>query len=356
MGFTPLPSFVGGLLLSYSTSTLLATQGRILGCSGVSHATVAGLLLPESPTNDRKQAWKWATTAGLVVGGMVLRVVRPQLETWIGASIFDAPIAIQQLGWVRILAAGFLVGAGTKLANGCTSGHMLIGLARKSKRSLVAVLTFFTSALLTSTVLFPSPLLSLYSAASKLPFPLPDTYDAAPPIVALLILVAPVLSSLPSVSYSLPLPAHLKPVVQSFFLGLTFTIGLALAGMTRPTKVLSFFFLPGLAPAPAPAWDPSLAMVALGGLVPNFFVWNKVLARWKRPIENDKWECPPVATGRIDAKLVLGSAMFGIGWGLMGICPGPMLALLGAGPAIAGSAFFAFASAYAFGGLVARPF
>merc|ERR1719450_453059 len=158
---------------------------------------------------------------------MVLRVVRPQLETWIGASIFDAPIAIQQLGWVRILAAGFLVGAGTKLANGCTSGHMLIGLARKSKRSLVAVLTFFTSALLTSTVLFPSPLLSLYSAASKLPFPLPDTYDAAPPIVALLILVAPVLSSLPSVSY-------LKPVVQSFFLGLTFTIGLALAGMTRP--------------------------------------------------------------------------------------------------------------------------
>ena len=85
--------------------------------------------------------------------------------------------------------------------------------------------------------------------------------------------------------------------------------------MTRPTKVLSFFFLPGLAPAPAPAWDPSLAMVALGGLVPNIFVWNKVLARWKRPIENDKWECPPVATGRIDAKLVLGSAMFGIGWG-----------------------------------------
>lgn len=116
MGFTPLPSFVGGLLLSYSTSTLLATQGRILGCSGVSHATVAGLLLPESPTNDRKQAWKWATTAGLVVGGMVLRVVRPQLETWIGASIFDAPIAIQQLGWVRILAAGFLVGAGTKVS------------------------------------------------------------------------------------------------------------------------------------------------------------------------------------------------------------------------------------------------
>ena len=202
-----------------------------------------------------------------------------------------------------------------QLANGCTSGHMLIGLARISKRSLVAVLTFFTTALLTSTVLFPSPLLSLYSAASKIPFSLPDTYDAAPPIVALLILVAPVLSSLPSVSYSLPLPSHLKPVVQSFFLGLTFTIGLALAGMTRPTKVLSFFFLPGLAPATAPAWDPSLAMVALGGLVPNFFVWNKVLEQRKRPIKNEKWECPPVATGKTDTKLVLGSAMFGIGWG-----------------------------------------
>ncbi|GAA5993259.1 hypothetical protein JCM10908_004538 [Rhodotorula pacifica] len=356
MGFTPLPSLVGGLLLSYSTSCLLATQGRILGCSGVLHSTIAGLLLPESPTNDRKQAWKWAATAGLVVGGMLLRVLRPNLEAWVGERIFDAPIGIEQLGWGRILLAGALVGAGTKLANGCTSGHMLIGLARRSKRSLIATLTFFSFALLTSVFFSPSPLLPSYISSEKVPF-VPDTYDASPPIVAFLILVAPVLSSLPSVTHDLPFLSHeLKSAVQAFFLGVTFTIGLALAGMTRPSKVLGFFYF--VSPAgTAPAWDPSLAMVALGGLLPNYFLWNKVLKGWKRPIQAEKWDMPPAnGGGKIDRKLVLGSAMFGIGWGLMGICPGPLLALLGAGPAIAGNAFYAFAGAFAFGGLVARPF
>ncbi|BGP58191.1 hypothetical protein JCM8202_005021 [Rhodotorula sphaerocarpa] len=357
--FTPLPSLVGGCLLSYSTSTLLLSQGRVLGCSGVSHATVAGVVLPETPNNNFSHAWKWSATAGLLVGGLILRVLRPNLEAWVGASIFDDQplLRIADVGLAKVLLAGVLVGAGTKLANGCTSGHMLVGLARQSKRSLVAVLTFFSAALVTATQFAPLPpaiLAAQSSAAIAKPYTV-DLYDAAPPLLASAILLAPVLSSLPGVTYSLPVPKRFKPAAQSFLLGITFSLGLAFAGMTRPSKVLGFFYLPGLAPAGAPQWDPSLMMVALGGLIPNWFAWNKVANVWKKPIVADKWECPST-TAPVDAKLVLGSLMFGVGWGMMGICPGPLLAVLGAGPAIAGSALFAFAGAYACGGLLARPF
>lgn len=193
---------------------------------------------------------------------------------------------------------------------------MLVGLARQSKRSLVAVLTFFSAALVTATQFAPLPpaiLAAQSSAAIAKPYTV-DLYDAAPPLLASAILLAPVLSSLPGVTYSLPVPKRFKPATQSFLLGITFSLGLALAGMTRPSKVLGFFYLPGLAPAGAPQWDPSLMMVALGGLIPNWFAWNKVANGWKKPIVADKWECPST-TAPVDAKLVLGSLMFGVGWG-----------------------------------------
>lgn len=192
---------------------------------------------------------------------------------------------------------------------------MLVGLARKSKRSLAAVITFFSAALLTATQLAPLPasILASNAAAAVKPF-VADLYDAPPPLIAFLIIAAPVLSSLPSVAYSLPVSPRLRSAAQSFFLGMTFSLGLALAGMTRPSKVLGFFYLPYLAPVGAPAWDPSLMMVALGGLVPNFIAWNNVATGWKRPLKEDKWECPS-PTAPVDRKLLIGSAMFGVGWG-----------------------------------------
>ncbi|GAA5820931.1 hypothetical protein JCM11251_001882 [Rhodosporidiobolus azoricus] len=363
--FTPIPSFLGGLFLSYSTSALLVTQGRVLGCSGVAHSSIATIFTmfarlsgskvdKRAPSDSRESelgrapsttsGWKVAAFAGLVAGGGLVRLLQPILEGWTGSRLFDAfPSGGDGAG--RAILAGLLVGAGTKLANGCTSGHMLLGLARFSRRSLAAVLTFFSVALVTARV---------SSAPTHLFIPPPSSAGAATPSSALVLLSLPFLLSLPSVTYSLPL-LHRRPalasLVHTFSSAVLFSIGLSLTGMLRPSKVISFFYLPLpsslVAPAPGP-WDPSLAMVALGGLVPSALVWQKVKG-WKTPLRTARWEVPQ--GGKVDGWLFLGSALFGVGWGLSGICPGPLFTVLGAG--VGGLPIALFAAAFAAGGLLA---
>ncbi|GAA6013191.1 hypothetical protein JCM10207_006200 [Rhodosporidiobolus poonsookiae] len=365
MPFTPLPSFVGGLLLSYSTSALLVGQGQLLGCSGVAHSTLSGLVGQQKnkvadkkdkllgPSTATSPRWKLAALSGLLSGGFLLKLLQPTLEAWTMAPIFDPPISLASYGPERAIAAGFLVGVGTKLANGCTSGHMLLGLARLSKRSLAAVLTFFTTALLTSR-LAPYPHLGAFTYSSFSPF-----RAALPAPLAYALLALPLFLCVPQLTYSLPLfrkrPAQAS-AVHAFSTGVVFSIGLALAGMSRPSKVLAFFYLPlsipGAPPPPA-AWDPSLAMVALGGLLPNVAVWQAVKG-WRTPMKGTSWNVP--RGENVDARLLVGAALFGVGWGLSGICPGPLFAVLGTGPSISGTAIPAFAGAFAAGGLVVERF
>ncbi|BGP20157.1 hypothetical protein JCM10213_000758 [Rhodosporidiobolus nylandii] len=357
--FTPLSSFLGGLLLSYSTSSLLVSQGRVLGCSGVAHGSVSSVAhlfsrrRPAQPLAQKQKkelgpapsstsGWKVAVLAGLLSGGWLLKLVRLALERALGVVLFDTPLSLAEAGLGRTVVAGLLVGVGTKMANGCTSGHMLLGIARLSTRSLAAVLTFFTTAFLTAR-LAPYPHLD---TALAIPSAAPSGFSSP---ASLFLLALPVLFALPQLSYRLPSPS----IVHAFSTGATFTVGLTLAGMTRPSKVLSFFYLPlpaAFPPAPA-AWDPSLAMVALGGLLPNAAVWQYVKG-WQRPLKSEKWEVPK--GGRVDARLLAGAALFGVGWGLAGICPGPLFAVLGAGPSISGTAMSLFATAFAAGGAAAE--
>ena len=109
----------------------------------------------------------------------------------------------------------------------------------------------------------------------------------------------------------------------SFLAGLVFGLGLVLAGMTDPRKVLGFLDLAG-------AWDPSLAFV-LGGAVGFSAVAFRVALRRARPWFADVFRLPS-RTG-FDAALVIGAAVFGIGWGLVGYCPGPAIVSLAWGNA-----------------------
>ena len=117
----------------------------------------------------------------------------------------------------------------------------------------------------------------------------------------------------------------------SFLVGFVFAIGLLVAGMTNPDKVLAFLDLAG-------AWDPSLALV-MGAAVtvglPGFY-----LARSRKSSLLKTPMLLPQATA-IDRKLLVGSLLFGIGWGLAGFCPGPALVAVGAGQA-KGMIFVAF--------------
>jgi hypothetical protein len=107
----------------------------------------------------------------------------------------------------------------------------------------------------------------------------------------------------------------------SWLTGLIFGLGLLVAGMANPGKVLGFLDIAGV-------WDPSLAFVMLGGIavasVGFFFAGKRTRTFLDLPLQ--------MPTARhIDRRLIVGSLLFGIGWGVAGICPGPALVLVGAG-------------------------
>jgi uncharacterized membrane protein YedE/YeeE len=103
--------------------------------------------------------------------------------------------------------------------------------------------------------------------------------------------------------------------------GVVFGLGLSLAQMTNPDKVLNFLDMGG-------AWDPSLLLVLGGAVVLSTIAFHFVLKR-KAPLWDDLFHMPLPKV--IDRPLIIGSALFGIGWGLSGYCPGPAIASLGFG-------------------------
>lgn len=110
-------------------------------------------------------------------------------------------------------------------------------------------------------------------------------------------------------------------LVFSLLTGIVFGIGIALSGMMDPAKVLNFFDIAG-------SWDPSLAFVMGGALLVTFIGYRMV---WKRtsPLFEARFQIP--SSTEIDAKLIGGSALFGLGWGIAGFCPGAAIPALGTG-------------------------
>jgi len=112
-------------------------------------------------------------------------------------------------------------------------------------------------------------------------------------------------------------------LISLFALGVLFAFGLAVSGMTQPTKVLGFLDVFGL-------WDPTLAFVMGSALVVAHIGFRKVLKR-SCPVLVSKFDLPTARS--IDLRLVLGASVFGIGWGTTGYCPGPALVAVGSGDA-----------------------
>jgi uncharacterized membrane protein YedE/YeeE len=135
-----LSGLAGGVLIGLSAVLLMATLGRIAGISGI----ISGLLL-ERPAGD--SAWRLAFLLGLVSGPLALVLLKLDLGNVTAApdAIIGAPAGDVGL----MLLAGLLVGIGTGIGGGCTSGHGVCGLARLSQRSLVATLTFLLVAMVT---------------------------------------------------------------------------------------------------------------------------------------------------------------------------------------------------------------
>lgn len=114
-------------------------------------------------------------------------------------------------------------------------------------------------------------------------------------------------------------------VIVQLAIGLLFGLGLVVGGMSDPAKVLNFL---DFAAIPAGTWDPSLAFVMGGGIAVTMVGFRLVFQRSK-PIFGDKFHVP--SANELDARIISGPAIFGVGWGLAGFCPGPAFTALGAG-------------------------
>jgi uncharacterized membrane protein YedE/YeeE len=124
-----LAGLIGGMLIGLSATLLLALNGRIAGISGMVNGAI---------TFTRVELWRWWFLGGLVLGGFVYEY-----------GLATQPTPTAPIAPLTMILGGLFVGFGTRMGNGCTSGHGVCGLGRLSVRSLIAVLTFMTTAIVT---------------------------------------------------------------------------------------------------------------------------------------------------------------------------------------------------------------
>lgn len=154
-------ALAGGAVLGVSTITKLVINGNILGISGIVNGLCGVLVEPTSGP----WGWRVAFTAGFLVAGAVLRAAAPQ-------TLQALPDA---MGWVRVVSAGALVGLGSSLGNGCTSGHGISGITRLSPRSIAATATFMATGILTASLSAASSAFTTTTATAEPAEPYPRT-------------------------------------------------------------------------------------------------------------------------------------------------------------------------------------
>ncbi|KAI2503436.1 hypothetical protein MHU86_10984 [Fragilaria crotonensis] len=309
--FTPIAALSGGTIIGLASTTLLLLNGDIMGASGI----VSSIVNHPRRTWET-QSWKIIFTASFIgAANLYINFADPNALQESGSG--------RKLSIIGYLSTGLLIGFGTKLGNGCTSGHGICGLPRLSRRSFAAVCTFMGMGMATAT-LFSSE--AVQSRTSYL------FADISPPnapnvLVSTLVGVVPMSMALFS-TFVIRSNKTLGAAISGAF----FAVGLAVSKMVVPSKVLGFLDLSGFSSG---SYDPSLALVMAGGVVTSFLgYWYRQQHCVVKPILADEYNIP--CNTVIDTPLLLGASIFGIGWGFGGLCPGPALFWAAVGsPAIA---------------------
>lgn len=320
--FTPLSGLGGGFIIGSAAAGLLLFNGDIMGASGIVSSVA---LAPRKGLTDPSQSWK-LVFLGSFVGVSNLFFASRYADPRLGV---DPRIPV--LSSFGYSLAGLLVGIGTKLGNGCTSGHGICGLGRLSRRSLAAVCVFMSTSVATAILTSPFSKFAPYTDFLRSEH-VSQKHEGLGTAVTLVIAIAAlapqaIKALLKQKSDEKPHPddAKLPGAVVS---GSLFAAGLALSGMVFPSKVYAFLNLSGI---PDGSFDPTLAMVMLAGVIVSWLSYqlveghsclNKCTALQK-PLACPCFSIPNQKV--VNWPLVAGAAMFGVGWGLGGLCPGPAI-------------------------------
>jgi uncharacterized membrane protein YedE/YeeE len=354
--FTPISGLVGGGLIGLSAGALLLLNGDILGASGIVSSTT---LSPWKAVNDPSQNWKLVFLSSFLLTSTIF--YSPDFEAPAAASLSSGR-SISPLGSIL---AGFLVGFGTKLGNGCTTGHGICGLARMSVRSLAAVITFMTTGVATTILTSPTGPLANYTKFLQTNTSTDDRHEFAGSIVTSSVVCAALLatflmrrketSTQDGNGNTSVITSHTAKVGPAALSGAMFAAGLYNSGMIYTSKVFGFMDLSTISSGD---WDPTLAMVMGGGLVTSWIAYqfvnvngntcdagansniigNSSIRKLSRrasldsPLVLPKGSKFGVPTNTsIDFNLLAGATFFGMGWGIAGVCPGPAILLASVG-------------------------
>ncbi|KAF8602124.1 hypothetical protein BDV93DRAFT_220776 [Ceratobasidium sp. AG-I] len=347
MPFTPVHTLIGAAMMGMSASHLLVLNGGVLGVSGFAHRSISWLgytfrkqlgltaaqsdKLLEEEDNPDPEHLALLSLAGIITGGVLLGLTRSRLEDAAHVQLLDvyAPSQVSVTQAAGLALAGLLVGLGSKLSNGCTSGHMLCGVSRLAPRSLIASGIFVPTAILTHLLLGNLPPFAFNLA--------PESDFDNPSWTMVLLLQIPIFVYRYGGAFMSGFAGqHNARRLVAFSTSFHFALGLTLSGMLRPSKILGFMHL---TPASIQnhSWDPSLLFVIVGGILPQLIVWYTSLGAYVRrsgtqPAFASTWSVPiagPKWADGITLRLVVGAMLFGIGWGMCGICPGPASAMIG---------------------------
>jgi len=298
-----LSGFIGGLLIGIASTIHLLLKGRVTGMSGIFNGMI---------TLDESITWKSSIFSGLLFTSSIAYYIFGFGEVTNEVYLFDSPEWFNKRSRTElIMLAGFLVGFGTKLGNGCTSGHGVCGLPRFSIRSLAAVVTFMLTAFIMANISYYTfedaheEIFSLQSEDSV------DCFVHWAVGVSVLILLVNILRN--KKGYQ-----GVIEIIISFAVGVIFSLGLLVSGMARKSKVLGFLTF-------NKHWDPALMFVMGGAVMLNLLTFYYIMRKRQKPVFGEKLNIP--SNKKIDLKLVMGAALFGLGWGLGGICPGPAMVI-----------------------------
>lgn len=300
MEFGLTSAVLGGGCIGMSTVWGALLDGRVTGISGELRRAVLGV--PRSAL----------FVTGLVGGG------------WMLGSASVLPFGLDVLGalsWKRVALASFCVGAGASIANGCTSGHGICGLARFSRRSAAAIGTMMMTAIATATTFRTA---SAIAVPKILDVVRASSWERVAPFLLVGITAPPLLAVATHFAKKRGWPrvARIAHGAVHVARGFLFAVGLMISGMANPAKTLRFLDIRS-------AWDPSMAAVFAGAVPPAALAFTQ-LQKGFRPFLRESPELP--TRSDIDKRLLFGSALFGVGWGLTGMCPGPAITYLGAIP------------------------